>query len=356
MSGSFKLSLDDGSCVEGTYKINIEAKLCVVSVHDIADIENVDKSKWNGEGIECCNTPDSCNFTTHFDDSTDKDTGRRGISMARVVINILSAIAAKQSGSQKPGSACCNGIDKSNIETDGIGQQSEYRSNDKIQIIDQVNSLPCIKNTYTNANMSRTVFPTTMEQTIPYHDTPNIHENTGYATYSSSESRKLPFKCGKEKDSADANAHDQLNAHEQGTIPNTMAEKKQIKILDGGGSLISSDVDGDNQANKANLSEGQGRANICTESPTNPIDRFELTTKNHTDNLCEILSNKSNDTHGKRNIGTEDISKSEEDNCSASDGSQWSLKKIMDEYDEKYPDEDEEANSFQSTSTYHYNA
>ena len=284
--------------------------------------------------------------TTIFDNNTEKESGHREVSMARIVINILGAISTKYPDSQKPGSVCCNQVEERNIETDGSWLQSEYRSNKERETIAQTTSIPRTKNAYVNADMSRNGFPTSTKQTIPNHDTPNICKSTGHATHFI-ECRKQPFSCGNAKDSADANAPDELNTHEKGTIPYTKAEQKQIGILDRGSSLVSADGDEENQLNKANLTEGQDRSNICAESPTNPIDRLEQTTTNDTDNLHEILSK----THDKRNTGTEDISKSE-DVCSASEGSQWSLKKIMDEYDEKYPDEDEEANSFHNTSRY----
>ena len=348
LSGSFKLCLDDGSRIEGTYKINIEAKLCMVSVHDIADKENIHKSKRNGEGIECCNnTPDSLDTTTNFDKSTDEDTGQSSISMARIVINILSAISVKRSESQKPSSAGYNQFDKNTIETDGGAQQSECRSMDKRQTFDHAKLLSCTKNIDGNAKMIKKGVQNTSELTIISKETQDVLVNNGNTSYSNG-SKKLSYNDA--IGLADAMAQDELNAHQKGIIPYTRFEQNQISTSLTDDSLSYADGN-DHKHDGANLAEGQNFSKFCIQSTANPFDKAELSTTIDSDNIREILSNKSSEPHATRNTST-DVSRSE-DHCSASDGSQWSLKKIMDEYDQKYPDEDEEINLLHNASRYH---
>ena len=105
---SFNLCLVDGSRIEGTYKIDNKAKLCFVSIQDVADSKYANTSIWD-EDDQSCHIRKACQpNASSFDKHRDEDTKKDNISMAMIVVDILCFVSATQSTSKRSDNVCPN--------------------------------------------------------------------------------------------------------------------------------------------------------------------------------------------------------------------------------------------------------
>ena len=123
------------------------------------------------------------------------------------------------------------------------------------------------------------------------------------------------------------------------------AERKHIAFSDIDDSNLSSCNDQDmNSSDHTNLIGCTHSSGICKKSATNLNDNTSnVSSQRNMDIAHEIISE---DIHNR--VLSIDKRSRYEENCSTSRETDCSLKKIMDEYDKKFPDEDDEANSYYS--------
>ena len=263
LSGSFNLCLDDGSRIEGTYKINVEAKLCLVSILDVAD-SKYQNTSIRDEDYQNCHTRKSCkpNASSLFDRHIDEDTEKNGISMARIVVDILRSISATHARSKISDNVCPN---RRNILHDSVECPNE-----------QTSDYPC--------------------------------------------------------------------PHQKCTVTDdTEGKHNAFSGLDDS-NLSCDDLDR-NSFNRTNLTGCAHSSGICKKSATNLNDITSYVSSQRNMDITHEI--KSKDIHNLDVLTIEKRSRYEE-NCSTSRETDCSLKTIMDEYDKKFPDEDDEANSCHS--------
>ena len=299
LSGSFSLCLDDGSHIGGTYKINVEDKICLVSIYDAVDTQYVDNSNRNDEGCSDRQS-DQPNVSSSYGQYTEESNRQKYNNMARVVIDILCSVSETQARSKTSHKDERNQTDQCSIETDNSGTDVCYGMNIR-------------QTSYSNAakqsihDKHNVFIGKDSDRTLPSDVFPNQHNNLHDSVEYSNEK-----------------ILDDLNLHQKCMLHDDKAEEQHVSLSDIYGSKIPCDDQDGYSPDRKTPAEFEQSSNISVKSTTN-MNNYNGSSPRHTDN--------SHEPNSKNSTSRE---------------TDWSLKKIMDDYDERFPDEDDEVSSYHS--------
>ena len=307
----------------------------MISMQNIVDTEGKDESKWNVGGSRYFDrNPNRSSLSTTCNYNTDENIAQRNNSMARVVMNIISSISVfKQAHNLMPDKYQC---DNCNIETDGSPNHSDGKARAKEHSVEHTNLPTYDNNLSTRENISQKVSLKTRGQTFQNHNTSNIKINTRRVP-SSDIPQDQPYDCDNAICCVDVKTPGELNVHQQCKLTDKKVGKTDILASD---RVIPHHGDGNRMHDQRKCSERGQNSNEGRVFMT----KHSLSASNNADNLHKILSKKVHDSNVQRN----DNSSRSEENCTTSKEHTWSLKRIMEEYDERFPDEDDEATSYHS--------